>query len=155
MSRLIYSLTFFIVIALLACKKDTNRPVETVDPIALLTNKDWKKVNEFLQPNYFIGPDPFSVIPTCKKDDLYRFETNGTFKLIEGITKCNPSDPDTLFGSWSFNSSASYLTFQLPGTQYPSIAGRLTIQYSNYFQLNTTSNFNGMSYDIIRHFAKQ
>ncbi len=99
----------FVVIAttaiLTSCSKDeatttptNNNPTATAN----LTAKDWKLTG--LTISTPIGEINFlDSIDACEKDDLLKYNTDGTITEKAGATKCNPADPDTkLGGVWAF-----------------------------------------------------
>jgi hypothetical protein len=90
---------------LTSCSKDeatttptNNNPTATAN----LTAKDWKLTG--LTISTPIGEINFlDSIDACEKDDLLKFNTDGTITEKEGATKCNPADPDTKSGGvWAF-----------------------------------------------------
>ena len=47
----------------------------------------------------------------CEKDDITTFSSDGTYKIDEGATKCDPDDPQiNETGSWSLSSDKKILT---------------------------------------------
>jgi hypothetical protein len=46
----------------------------------------------------------------CELDDIYRFNSNKTFTVEEGATKCNTTDPQIKeSGPWRFNAAETKL----------------------------------------------
>jgi hypothetical protein len=81
-----------IVLTLLACTKEQEPSL-----IERLAENDWRKMQ------ILISLDSISdTIPTvevinddCRKDNFWTFSAeSNTFQLLEGPTKCSPSDPD-------------------------------------------------------------
>jgi hypothetical protein len=101
--------TSTIVLSLVSCSKDDDNTVSAggLAPSAntnKLCDKNWKISSVFVD-----GTDLTPVIPGCQIDDLYKFSTDGTLTYDEGPTKCNPSDPQTTPGTWSWASNESKL----------------------------------------------
>ena len=45
--------------------------------------------------------DIYPFIPSCTKDDTQQFVAGGQFKMDEGSSKCDGSDPQTTTGTWT------------------------------------------------------
>lgn len=93
------------------CKKDDDvQP----DKIAMLTSGSWKLTAMTVNPaiDWFGEPttNVFAKMPTCLKDDLTIFKSNGTITYDEGPSKCDPSDPQTSTGTWKVNDKQTILT---------------------------------------------
>ncbi len=99
----------FVVIAataiLTSCSKNettstptNNNPTATTN----LTAKDWKLTG--LTVSTPIGEINFlDSMVACQKDDLLKFNLDGTITEKAGATKCNPAEPDTKNGGvWAF-----------------------------------------------------
>ncbi|QNE42352.1 hypothetical protein F1C16_22285 (plasmid) [Hymenobacter sp. NBH84] len=50
----------------------------------------------------------FQASEPCWKDNLYQFQPQGAYTLLEGATPCNAQDPASRSGRWELT----------PGTQY-------------------------------------
>lgn len=62
----------------------------------------------------------FNNIPDCSKDDYFRLVSNGTFIVNEGLTKCDPSDPQqTSSSTWELSSDNSQLILNDPRSTSP------------------------------------
>jgi hypothetical protein len=109
MNKNLFAIALFLMGSLMlttSCDKDD-------DP---MTNEDliigtWRLSAFTVSPELpFIGSNVYSQIPDCTKDDLSIFEDNGVFKVDEGASKCNPNDPQTITGSYTFNPDMTVLT---------------------------------------------
>ena len=69
-----------------------------------LCNKNWKIVN-FV----FNGTDITSSLTACELDNFTRFSTDGNYVSDEGPTKCDPADPQTTPGTWSWAANETKL----------------------------------------------
>lgn len=84
------------------CKKDEETKTD------LLTSGQWRVTALTLTPGIDLDgdgdldPDWYSLFEACDKDDYYVFNANGTYESNEGATKCDPDDPQTDSGTWSF-----------------------------------------------------
>jgi hypothetical protein len=88
---------------LFAChKKDT-----TVSRSELLTSGSWK-LSAAVSDNDGNGTyetDDYAGFPSCAKDDIYTFKSNGKFSIDEGPTKCDPGDPQIDEIDWQLTDS--------------------------------------------------
>lgn len=90
----LYAILLFVLVA--CSKKD-----EPASKATLLVRK-WKQTDLLVAQT---GTPPVSVYNTlvenCSKDDIWEFKADGTFTVVEGATKCDPSDPDLIStGTW-------------------------------------------------------
>ena len=106
-------------VAVMGCskkKEETPAPSKT----ELLTNKNWIISAQTVSPGINIGgttvTDLYAQSAACDKDDFVRFETPNVFKQDEGATKCSPSDPQTLTGTWSYNADQTIITVTPQGS---------------------------------------
>lgn len=96
-----------------SCKKDDDDPSNT-DKI---TGKNFVMTAWTIDPPVDAGTGPFSdlfaLLPACTKDDITIFNADGTMIDDEGATKCDPGDPQTDEGTWSFvdNETKLSITF--------------------------------------------
>jgi hypothetical protein len=90
---------------LAACKKDDADPSKK----ELLCGKNWKMTALTINATG-VTIDVFALYyEDCDKDDLVRFNEDGT-TLMDYKVRCDPSDPATETGTWSFNSDQTVLT---------------------------------------------
>jgi hypothetical protein len=83
----------------------------------LLVNTRWE-LSSFLQvsPNTIIYKDLFSGLPSCQKDDIYKFDASGNaLTITDGLNTCG-GNPITKTGTWSISNSAN-LTFSVANLQ--------------------------------------
>lgn len=69
---------------------------------------EWEEARELL----------ISGTPNCKADDYRIFRKNATYVLYEGPVNCNPSEPASKTGTWSFQNNDSKLQLNLPGGSF-------------------------------------
>lgn len=80
-----------------SCKKDDESKSKT----DLLTAGSWVQVGATED-----GEDVWATdYDACEKDDITTFNADGTYKIDEGATKCDPDDPQiSQSGIWKFTS---------------------------------------------------
>lgn len=76
----------------------------TASNTSKLCNKNWKMTSLKLN-----GFETISSLDTCDLDDFIRFNTDNTYIEDEGATKCDPTDPQTLTGNWSWAANETKL----------------------------------------------
>lgn len=54
--------------------------------------------------------DMWSFLPDCSKDGFMNFHDDGTMVYDEGATKCDPGDPQTETGTWTFTDNETRLS---------------------------------------------
>ncbi len=94
--KLLLPLAFVTVFS--SCGKDDPAPSNT----ELLTSKTWKQT-------YLKTAGLTQDLDPCELDDRTTFSTDGIHLLDEGATKCDPSDPQTISGTWSFQDDETTL----------------------------------------------
>ena len=120
-----------------ACKKGKDSDSKT----QLLTNQEWKIIKSESKVNSDPFIDHYPSLPPCTQDDKYKFNTDNTYVLSEGASKCNPTDPDIIFsGTWHFTQNETKI--QIDGTE--STIDQLNSSsfiISNSYYSNPDSNF--------------
>lgn len=113
---LVAMLGVFALLSTIGCKDDDEA---TPDKTKLLTGGSWQMSTLTVDPaiDWFGVPvtNVFSQLPTCAKDDLTIFKTDGTVTYDEGASKCEPTDPQTTSGTWMFNTTQTVLTITSDG----------------------------------------
>jgi hypothetical protein len=111
---LFVSLLSFLSVTVVSCKKDSPAPAPT--KTQLLTGKNWKVTALTVdppRPYVAFGPavtDWYSQMKGCEQDNLFKFNSDGTMIKDEGATKCNVNDPQTISGTWVFNTDQTIVT---------------------------------------------
>jgi len=100
------------------CKKDENAATSRKD---LLSGKTWIMTAETISPamnvNGTLITDFYSQEPSCTRDDIAKLNSNGTYTLEEGATKCSANDPQVYeTGTWTLNSDETVLVLTSNGT---------------------------------------
>lgn len=103
-----------------ACKKDSNND----NTIELLVAAPWKFSRVTAS-----GIDVSGLVDACFKDNLLTLVAPpaSTGTLDEGPTKCNPSDPQTISFTWSYDASLRKLTFSSPVAVLPGASPEATL----------------------------
>ncbi len=112
---------FSMIFIFTACKKDENDDSSTSTKTVkeYLTAGYWKVTGMTIDPGLNFGgtviTDFYSQMPDCQKDDLTKFNSDGSITDDEGATKCNPNDPQTTNdGSWVLSSDNASVTISYP-----------------------------------------
>lgn len=102
-----------------SCKKDKD------DPKDLLTSPScWKTVKtESRSTTTEAWTDDTE---TCSTDDCTKFNSDGTTSFDEGATKCDPTDPQTLTGSFVLSEDGKTITITESGFSLPATVEELT-----------------------------
>jgi hypothetical protein len=80
-------LVFATILVLPGCKSD-NKPC-TLSQATL--SGTYKITAEITKSSTGEINNSFSAWADCKKDDLYTYNSNGTFNYTEGVTQCDPA----------------------------------------------------------------
>jgi hypothetical protein len=126
MKKIIKSIGFIFLVMLLvvsACKKDEEteaQPQKTTTDY--LTAGYWKTTAMTIDPGINFGgtviTDFYAQMLPCSKDDLTRFNANGTITDDEGATKCDVNDPQTTNdGTWVLSADNKSITLTYPGEE--------------------------------------
>lgn len=92
---------------LTSCQKENDDPNNTKKD--LLTSAAWKLVS-FKVTVGTVTEEVFDTFEPCSTDDLITFRADNTVLLDEGLTKCEPDDPQNTTGTWSFSENETKLT---------------------------------------------
>ena len=133
-----------------SCKEEEPVPPTKTE---LLTAGPW--IGSGLTANP--GIDPFGtgtpitdlwaspLVSACSKDDFTTYKVDGTYVTDDGATKCDPADPQTTSGTWSFASNETQLVMDSSATPYTITkldASNLEFQlFEPFFQSTFTVSF--------------
>ncbi|MCB0823032.1 MAG: lipocalin family protein [Bacteroidales bacterium] len=103
-----------------ACKKDDDDSTSTKTNKEYLTSGYWKITAMTIDPGVSFGgttiTDLYSQFPSCTKDDIMKFNSDGSITDDEGATKCDVNDPQTTNdGSWVMSQDNKSFTVSYPG----------------------------------------
>ena len=155
MLRRIQTLSLFVVLfAFAACKKDKEESREE-----MLTSGRWQISAVTIVPGILSEGDTTIItdfynstfLPRCAKDDFTIFNANGTLINDEGPDKCSVSDPQTVSGTWTFNSDKTILTVTIAGesTSYTILELSKSTMRAKY-----SDEFDGVQYNFTATFRK-
>jgi hypothetical protein len=88
-----------------SCKED--EPI--LSRLELLTQKPWK-----LKSVSIVG-FPVSAPESTAADDTYTFSADGSYTFDEGGTKEEPTDPQTVTGTWEFAENETIIKLNAGG----------------------------------------
>ena len=127
-------LALICLVSISSCRKDSGEPDNQNEK--MIVGKNWK-LTAYTED----GDDVFfELYDACERDNIETFFADKTFKIDEGATKCDPSDPQTsASGNWSI--SGNKLTLSAPG---------LSLQFvTTIIALNSTT----LKYSLINPFG--
>ncbi|TGE20479.1 DUF5004 domain-containing protein [Hymenobacter aquaticus] len=143
-----------------SCKKenDSEPGPKAQTKTELLSGKDWVMTAQTVDPglvddNGKVVTDLFPYLNACDKDDLMRFETNGSCTLNEGPSRCDPSSPQQYTGSWSFDSNETVLKTTLQGMGSSSY--NIVELSDKTLKVSGTRNLDGDNYRFTYTYAKK
>lgn len=119
MKKLTFSLAALVALTLMvsSCKKDNDNPTPTPSgpqnktKTELLSANNWKTISMMSD-----GYDFYTIMDDCEKDNFIKINANGSYVEDEGLTKCDPSDPQTKSGLWKFINNESALVIDAEDT---------------------------------------
>ncbi len=116
MKRILFAASAFILLASTTCNKPVNNTTPQKTRTVLLTQASWKVTK--LEARTYTGTEPGSTaysdvtsqLKACQIDNVSIFNSNTTYEVNEGASKCNTTDPQVVSsGTWSFQSSQTQL----------------------------------------------
>jgi len=116
MKNLILLLLVALVFTFNSCKKDKDEVVTPKTKTQLLCGKNWKITAATVDPaidwngSGAVSANLYNQLQTCEKDGINVYNSNGTYTSDEGASKCDVSDPQTVTGTWVFNTNETIIT---------------------------------------------
>ena len=131
-------------------KKETPTPTPALTKTQMITAKPWKVTAVTVSPAIdwdgqgTMVTDIYSQMDACEKDDLVKFNTNGSYTLEEGTSVCVTGDPQVYeTGTWAFNSNETALTITPSGStvySYDIVSlSSTTLTYNEIYNDGTTN----------------
>lgn len=114
--KLLSLLAIASIFVLSSCKKDET----TKSPTEYLTAGNWKVTGMTINPGIevagiVITDIYYLMVQDCAKDNLIKFNTDGSVTDDEGATKCSSDDPQTTTdGTWTLSTDSKTLTIYYP-----------------------------------------
>jgi len=134
------------------CKKKEDKPATAQTRTQLLTANNWLMTAFTVNPPIAAGgtqiSDLFAQMGNCSKDDLTKFNTNLTVLYDEGATKCDPSDPQTTNGIWSFNTDETIITVDGDSQKIETLN-------ATQLKISSTEVEDGISYTFTTTYSKK
>jgi hypothetical protein len=101
-------------------------PVTPPSPLKtmFLTKGIWKIVEIYrkIGSGWFPTFKLSNYVRDCQKDNYYKFNSDGTYQLNDGLTKCAPADPQIIeTGTWSFLENETKLQLVKTGILLPDV----------------------------------
>jgi hypothetical protein len=96
-----------------SCNKNDETPQLTNAELIL---GNWKITAATYSPAYDLNSDGipdvdgYAVMLSCEKDNIFSFVSGGVWKNDEGPTKCSPTDPQTITGTWILSADQKTIT---------------------------------------------
>jgi Lipocalin-like domain len=109
-----------VVLTIASCKKDETQQQAPIPTTKDLIAKNWRQTSSVATYSYQPGSfDDFATWPPCDKDNISKYNINGTYTYTGGASKCNPSEQEVLdSGSWSLSNNDTKFSFTTSGTTY-------------------------------------
>jgi len=153
MRKINFLLIVSLFLATLSCKKD-DAPTKT----DLLSGKNWILTAETVSPaidyNGNLVTDLYAQMDDCDKDDISKFNANGTYTFEEGATKCDVNDPQVWeSGTWVFNSDQTILI--LTSLDMDTVNAEIIELTSSKCVISQESNFDNINYTITDTYQKK
>lgn len=118
-------LPFYVLALVLAggftsCSKDDKDDPTPATKTELLTAKSWRlTADSSIEAGETTATDDYATLEACEKDNFIKFASSKVVTFDEGATKCDPTDPQTLTGSWDLNSGETQLFLTDPNLGLP------------------------------------
>ncbi|MDH7462280.1 hypothetical protein QEG73_13360 [Chitinophagaceae bacterium 26-R-25] len=100
------------------CKKENSAPTKT----QLLTSGSWKLTSEYfdvavdMNGDGHVENEVINVLPSCFTDNITIFKEDGTVIRDEGLSKCDPNDPQVIETTkWRFSEFETKILIGDPG----------------------------------------
>ncbi|MFM9840376.1 MAG: hypothetical protein ACKVOQ_19070 [Cyclobacteriaceae bacterium] len=132
---------------LLGC--DSSKVAPSFDTQLLAIPNGWKISAATISPALNGVTDYYSkILPDCGKDNLMFFKKDGSYKTDEGSTKCDPSDSQSIEGTWSFITAKNLLAFTPTNPDDFALALTIVSLTSTSFVYTSQLDLLGQNYTI-------
>ncbi len=142
------ALCLFVVLTTIACKKE-NQNIHS----NAIASGWWQKTAQ-TSTNNSTGEtdDAYASLRACEKDDLLRFNTDGTISSISGAQKCLASESDEIdyAGNWNITDNKLTLDFGLRLTN-----GEILINNSTTLRVAFPNAFGFTGYTLTMTYTKR
>jgi hypothetical protein len=153
MRKLNFLLIVSLCLATFSCKKD-----DAPSKKDLISGKNWMLISETVSPainfNGILITDLYAQLDDCTKDDISKFNANGTYTFEEGATKCDVNDPQVFdSGTWVFNSDQTILVLTSPSNG--TINAEIIELTSSKIVTSQQSTIDGINYTVTDTYQKK
>jgi hypothetical protein len=142
-----FLILFIALTAFLACKKSSTDTTTSLD-VTIANIAGTYKITAATSSIGGTSIDVYnnaSVFPACSKDDIYVFNSNGTYTITDAGVVCSPSN--TISGSYSVNTAAKTITV---GTQTYTV-----VSLTSTNVVLTQNNFMNSGFPVTATYTKQ
>src|SRR5690606_39228689 len=94
----------------------------------------------------------YGQMEPCEKDDLVKFNADGSLISDEGATKCDADAPQTVSGTWVWNTDESIITITQDGT---SQSFNILKNDGTTLQFTVVEEYGGTNYTVTYTYTKQ
>ena len=134
-------LTCMALFLLVSCAKEEPAAPKSKTKTEMLTAHYWKLSAATIDPPIGGITNLYAQLEPCVKDNIVKYNTNGTTFDDEGASKCDPADPQTEQETWSFNSTETIIT------ENGSDAKLLNLT-DNELKMSSVENIDGINYTL-------
>lgn len=140
-----------LMIIVLSCSKDS----EQAPTRAQLLTRNWKQTDLLASQSGLPAVSVFDMFfEACDKDNIWQFKSDGTFIVVEGATKCNSTDPDTVTtGTWQLIENDTKII--LDDASEPAQTLNIVELTSSSLRLTGTETINGAAVTATAVFTAQ
>lgn len=142
----------------LACSNNDENPLvneNESDRFELLTNsKGWKLNSSTISPAYPIN-DTLKVVDglllglECNNDNILFFNSDSTYEVMEGLTKCDSADPELKYsGSWELNDDQTQIITRVDSGSRIEVFEIASVR-ENEFTTNVNFTEEGIDYSVV------
>lgn len=138
-ARLAGILTVSLLLIVSSCSKNDEPSATKAQMIA----RNWKQTDLLASQ---AGTPAVSIFDTffepCNKDDIWQFKSDGTYTVVEGASKCDPADPDTVStGTWQLTDNDTKII--IDDASEPAQTLNIVELTSTSFKLSGTETISG------------
>lgn len=134
-----------------SCKDKAVETRTKTELMAGTSSKSWK-ITKAEASNSGLKLDLVTTQQACITDNILTFNSNGTYVIKEGATKCNAGDPDLMLtANWTFMENETKFKIDrivFLGIELKDIVFEIVELSDNVFTGKTTIPYNGANYQL-------
>jgi hypothetical protein len=132
-------ISIFIIIVSSCSKSDSSPAASRTQLIA----KKWKQTDLLASQSGTPAVSIYnSFFEACQRDNIWEFKADGTYIVVEGATKCNAGDPDTVTtGTWQLTDNDNKIIIDDAGQPAQTLS--IVELTSTSFKISGTQTING------------